>query len=148
MILVGIDTGVKTGVGVWCTDTKKVIDVRSGTLIEMYHYIAEMHELTPDWDMDKEIFLRIEDARKRKWFGSNSKAKAQGAGSIKRDSAIWEEICAYHNWKYQMVHPIKGATKLKSKQFNRITKWEGRTNEHARDALMLVFGLGRIRHDL
>lgn len=148
MILVGVDTGVKTGVGVWCTDAKKILDVTSGTLIEMYHYINDLHALNPDWRVDKEVFLRIEDARKRKWFGSDSRGKAQGAGSIKRDCAIWDEICQYHNWDYQMVHPIKGATKLKSQQFKQITKWEGRTNEHSRDALMLVYGLGRIRHDI
>jgi len=31
-------------------------------------------------------------------------------------------------------------TKLTADQFKRITGWHGRTNEHGRDAAMLVFG--------
>ena len=36
--------------------------------------------------------------------------------------------------------PKDNKTKLNADQFSRITKWEGRTNEHGRDAAMLIFG--------
>jgi hypothetical protein len=38
-----------------------------------------------------------------------------------------------------LVHPAANATKKKAKDFIRMTGWTGRTNEHARDAAMLVF---------
>lgn len=139
MILFGIDCGVTTGVGVWDARHKEVLDIKTGTLPEMYGYIRRFAETFND-----DFVLRIEDARKRKWFGNNSNSKIQGAGSIKRDSQLWEQICEYEGWKYQLIHPIKGATKLKHEQFCRITKWDGRTNEHGRDATMLVYGLGRL----
>jgi len=31
--------------------------------------------------------------------------------------------------------------KMDAEPFNRLTNWKGKTNEHARDAEMLVFGL-------
>jgi predicted glycosyltransferase involved in capsule biosynthesis len=140
MILIGIDPGTTTGVGIWDKTQKKIVDIRSGGIIEMYHYVMAVHQSL----YNDQVKLYIEDARKRKWYGTNTKGKAQGAGSIKRDCKIWEEICTEHNWDYEMIHPIKGATKMNHKQFCRITGYTQRTNEHGRDATMLVYGLGRL----
>jgi hypothetical protein len=86
------------------------------------------------------MFVIIEDARLRKWYGSNSKDKSQGAGSIKRSCQIWEEFFeSNYTIDYQFVHPIKGGTKLKADAFKKITGYEGSTNEHGRDAAMLIF---------
>ncbi len=40
---------------------------------------------------------------------------------------------------FEMVHPIKGATKLKANFFKKITGITERTNEHSRDAFMLIY---------
>ncbi|MBD8008286.1 hypothetical protein [Acinetobacter pecorum] len=82
--------------------------------------------------------LYIEDARKRTWF-TGGKEKAQGVGSVKRDAQIWEDWCIEQEFNYIMVHPKANATKTKADLFKKITGWTGRTNEHARDAAMLVF---------
>ena len=39
-----------------------------------------------------------------------------------------------------MVDPTNNRTKLNAEQFKRITKYQGQTNEHNRDAAMLVYG--------
>ena len=141
MIIIGIDPGVKTGVAFWDTKKKELLKVESGSLIAIYEMILSDMELHfPAND----CFIRIEDARKRKWFGKNSKSKMQGAGSVKRDTKIWQEICEYYEWPYQMIHPIKGATKWDSDKFQRVTGWQGRTNQNARDAAMMVFGLSEV----
>lgn len=139
MILIGIDPGTTTGMGIWHTDGE-VLDLQSGTLIEMYKHIERMHTT-----FSYPIHLRIEDARQRKWYGNATKGKLQGVGSVKRDCSIWEEICEYHKWSYKMVHPIKGSTKWDHDQFCRITGWDGQTNEHKRDALLLVWGLKNVQ---
>lgn len=41
---------------------------------------------------------------------------------------------------FEMVAPKRNMTKLTHDGFVAITKWKGRTNEHKRDAAMLVFG--------
>ena len=133
-ILIGIDPGTTTGLSVYSRDRKELLALESGSLIEMYHLFTSYIKLG-------NVLVRIEDARKRKWYGNRSNAKMQGAGSIKRDSKIWEEICQYHGVDYEMIHPIKGTTKLDAKTFRNITRWEGRTNEHQRDSAMIVYGL-------
>lgn len=132
-ILIGIDPGTKTGLSVYDSEDGDLLKVTSGILIEMYYELLV-------W-VNGKYLIRIEDARKRKWYGSQSNAKIQGAGSIKRDSKIWEEICQYHELNYEMVHPIKGGTKLDANTFKAMTGWEGQTNEHKRDSAMLVYGL-------
>ena len=82
----------------------------------------------------------FEDARLRKWYGSKSDAKLQGAGSVKRDSSIWEDFLKDKGIPFQGIHPLQGLTKLTSVYFKRITKWDGKTSEHSRDAAMLVIG--------
>ena len=87
----------------------------------------------------------MEDARKRKWFGPRSQEKQQGAGSVKRDCSIWEDFLTEINKNsenkitFEMLHPIKGATKLNKEMFQKITGITSATSEHARDAFMLVY---------
>ena len=134
--LIGIDPGTDTGLAVYDPNDEKLVAVKSGPLIAMCWEMLS-------WHNDHAIFVRVEDARKRKWYGKQSNAKAQGAGSIKRDCKIWEEILEYYDINYEMVHPVKGATKLDAETFQSATGWEGQTNEHKRDAGMLVYGLNQ-----
>lgn len=41
---------------------------------------------------------------------------------------------------FEAVAPQRNRTKLSAGAFARLTGWKGRTNEHGRDAAMLVFG--------
>lgn len=85
------------------------------------------------------LLVRVEDARQRRWFGPRSDAKLQGAGSVKRDAKIWEDFLTDKKIPFEMVPPQFNTTKLKAEAFKKITKWKYATNEHARDAAMLVF---------
>lgn len=132
---IGIDPGVDTGIGVWNIATQKLDVVCSKNIVAAMEFvftaICERHM----------ILIRIEDARLRKWFGNSGREKLQGAGSVKRDSAIWEEFCKYYRFQYELVAPSNNTTKLDSDSFKRITKWEERTNQHGRDAACLVIGM-------
>jgi len=135
MIMIGIDPGSTTGVAYWDVKDQNFINIYSGSFVLCYNSIKQFVLFIED-----DVFFRIEDARLRKWFGSNSNAKQQGAGSIKRDSTIWQEVCLYHGWAYEMIHPVAGATKWDSRSFHKITRWGERTNQNARDAALLVYG--------
>ena len=88
-----------------------------------------------------EIQVVFEDARQRTWFGKgDTNAKAQGAGSIKRDCSIWEDFCKDYGIPFWAKRPVKGATKVSADYFKMVSHWEGRTSEHSRDAAMLVLG--------
>lgn len=134
-IAIGIDPGVKTGFAVWDMEEKKFLKIATISIVEAFSFILD-YKLN-----DYEIVIRFEDARQRKWYGDNSEAKKQGAGSVKRDSAIWQEFCEYHEFEYLAVPPQRGATKWFIGRFKKITGWYSQTSEHARDAAMLVFGM-------
>ena len=87
-----------------------------------------------------EVVVFFEDARKRSWFGHASRERLQGAGSVKRDCAIWETFCAELGVECRKIAPKHNTTKLTAAQFRVLTGWQGRTSEHGRDAAMLVFG--------
>lgn len=143
MIYIGIDTGVNTGLAVWDSDCKafSLIDTmpihRALSLVESLH-----HEQA---DERREVFVIFEDARQRKWLPtersiSEQRGRLQGAGSVKRDAGIWEDFLNDYCIPYRAVPPAKGLTKWDANTFKAITKWQGRTSNHARDAAMLVFG--------
>lgn len=66
--------------------------------------------------------------------------RLQGVGSVKRDASIWEDYLKDLGVSFEMVAPKRNVTKLKQETFKRYTGWDKRTNEHGRDAAMLVFG--------
>lgn len=142
MIWIGIDTGTHTGLAVWDSDSKKFLGV--GTYM-LHEALSLVYMRWTGCEMvGKEMTVIFEDARQRKWYGKGSReaieAKAQGAGSIKRDCAIWEEFLTDFKIPFRAIPPIKGATKLSAEYFKRLTGYEGKTSNHARDAAMLVFG--------
>lgn len=130
---IGIDCGVNTGFAVWSAKEMKFVKL---VCIPIHKALFEVKNA---FDNGKNIKVYIEDARLRKWFGSNSNDKLQGAGSVKRDSKIWEDFCRDYEIPYQLISPKDNKTKLDSKQFKIYTKHQGSTNEHSRDAGMLVF---------
>lgn len=129
-MLIGIDPGVNTGFAVW--DGKSLIYCKSLNIVEAAMKVKEYADIY-------NVKVYFEDARQRHWFGSSGREKLLGAGSVRRDSQIWETICNVLNIPYQMVAPKDNMTKLNATQFKMFTGWEGRTNEHGRDAAMLVF---------
>ena len=137
-LLIGIDPGVNTGFAVWDTGLRDFRAVCTYGIVEALHEAREWAEM---WN----VTLVIEDARRRTYLPreknlSEYRGKLMGAGSIKRDCAIWEEFAAYYNIPLNLVPPRKGLTKWDAETFNKMTGWTGRTSNHARDAALLVWG--------
>ena len=135
-ILIGIDTGVNTGFAV-AEDKGNGGELQKVTSILITQAMHQVNELIAQHGKEV-VQLIIEDARQRKWF-TGGREKAQGVGSVKRDAQIWEDWCTENQINYRMIHPKNNSTKYKADTFKKITGWIGRTNEHARDAAMLVF---------
>lgn len=138
MILAGIDTGVHTGVALWDTAEKRFLSVTTTGIVRAMDLIRETAA------SGKGVTVFLEDARLRKWIPrekslSQFKGRAMGAGSVKRDSAIWEEFCKEYRIPVHLIAPARNTTKLSAEAFSRITGWTLRTSSHARDAAMLVF---------
>lgn len=134
MILIGIDPGTKTGLAVW--DTRQRLFLEISTL-KLHQALDKVFQYASSSDRIKVIF---EDARQRKWFGDRADKKIQGAGSVKRDSSIWEEFLTDHHIEFWAKPPVRYATKMEAERFKTLTGWTKKTSNHARDAAMLVWG--------
>lgn len=140
MLYIGIDPGVNTGFAVWDSSRREFVEVSSLRIDQALERTLDIFRADP---LVKVIF---EDARQRKFFEkeknlSEYRGKLMGAGSVKRDSTIWADFLEAHHISYWAKPPQKGATKLSAERFAALTRWTKRTNEHARDAAMLVFGV-------
>lgn len=138
-IIIGIDPGSNTGFAVWNVTSQKLTEVSTLSIHAALDRVKELQELG-------KVFVRYEDASKRTWFGKFSpdtdRARLQGAGSIKRDCAIWKEFLNDYMIDHEPVAPRHIRTKMKSEPFNQLTGWQGRTTSHGRDAAMMVFKFG------
>lgn len=131
-IIIGIDTGVNTGIAIWHCLDKLFIKISTEKIHKAMDIVSGYS--------DCKTLVRVEDARLRKWFGKAGKEQLQGAGSIKRDAKIWEDFLTDKGIPFELVAPKKGMTKLDAETFKKITKYTGRTTSHSRDAALLVFG--------
>lgn len=135
MILIGIDAGVNTGFAK--SYDGKLVEVKTYPIIQAMRVAAFTIGQAKRYGHDLTIY--IEDARKRKWV-TGGREKLQGVGSVKRDCGIWEEFCIYYDVDFELVAPKNNRTKMTAEQFKKLTGWQHRTNEHGRDAAMLIWG--------
>lgn len=142
MIYIGIDTGVNTGVAVWDNRQRTFLQIETMKIHKAME-LVEQYKGKASFEGTK-IIVRVEDARQRTWYGyttpQKDRAKLQGVGSVKRDCTIWEDFLSDMKVEFQMVAPKNNATKMSADSFKAITGWKKPTNEHNRDAAMLVFG--------
>ncbi len=144
MIYIGIDTGVNTGVALW-DNRKRSLELVTSMPIHKAMEVVKLHQVKAQENGTK-LVVRVEDPRQRTWFGTErmsreeERKKLQGVGSVKRDASIWDEFLKDQGIEYEMVAPKRNITKLTQDTFKRYTGWNSKTNEHGRDAAMLVFG--------
>ena len=121
MIIIGIDTGTKTGFAV----------NHDGDITQLAtHGIIKA--------METVLRVRSHDV---------GRERLKGVGSVNRDGAIWEEFCEYHDIPYLLVPPahLVGLTKMTERDFRERTGWTGkRPSEHARDAGMMTWKYHRL----
>jgi len=129
MIIIGIDTGTRTGVAAWDTE-KMCYDMITTTTIDKAFLIVL------DYLSRGDVVVRFEDPR----HIGGRRERAQGAGSVKRDAAIWETFLKNNNIRYQAVRAGSTITKMDEGYFKALTGWQNKTSNHARDAAMMVCG--------
>jgi hypothetical protein len=133
-LIVGIDPGVTTGFALWDKTTGRLEEVNSMGIVAAMLRVQLMHN---EGVLHSVVY---EDARLRTgYFGKRADKKQQGAGSIKRDCSVWAEWLSMLGCAYKAVSPKDKGPKLEAVPFAKLTGWQGRTNEHGRDAAMLVF---------
>ncbi len=135
-LFIGIDAGVNTGMALWDATNKEFASISSTMIHRAMDTVLTLHE------QGKIAGVIVEDARFVR-FKTNP-LKAQGAGSIKRDAKVWEDFLKDHGIPHKMIRPNKSTTKFKAEKFLRWTRCTLKTNEHGRDAAMLVFKMVKL----
>lgn len=141
-LIIGLDPGVNTGFAIWRRSTKQLTVVTSVAIHEAMNIVQGRHV---DGRLHSVVF---EDARQRTgWFGLMDAKQGrygagvrEGVGSVKRDCQIWQDFLTALGVPFEAVKPATGATKWDATTFAKVTKWPSRTNEHGRDAAILIFG--------
>ena len=135
-VYIGIDPGTNTGVAAW-NPFFDDLTLQTMKVHKAMEYVSEIAKEIPN----RKCLVRFEDARQRKWFGEAVLEQLQGAGSIKRDCAIWEDFLKDLGVDFEMVAPKNTVTKISKEYFKQLTGYKGVTSEHGRDAAMLVYGM-------
>jgi len=136
IIQVGIDPGTVTGLA-FADDKGNLLKVQSFPILRAMEEIVNYTQTPETWS--HQMLFYIEDPTQRRHFGNTGRERLQGAGSIKRDFSIWLEFFQRQNFTFVAVPPRNNTTKLNATQFWKITGWKERSNEHGRDAAMLIF---------
>lgn len=141
MKILGIDPGTHTGVALWNVEAQSFDQVGEMMVHRALEFVASLN-------LTGCVPVIFEDARKRTWFGSMDaqqrkygNAVREGAGAAKRDASIWDDYLEDKAIPYIARAPSAGSTKWDAEKFRRLSRWEHRTNEHARDAGVLVCGI-------
>lgn len=143
MWLIGIDPGTDTGIARYSTDRRDFVEVTSMPIHRAMDEVRLHKEASAG--TGQQFLVIFEDARKRQYFGVMDEKTAkygnavrEGAGAAKRDATIWEDFLTDLGVPFVARKPAN--TKHSAPYFRALTGWTKRTNEHARDAGMLVFG--------
>lgn len=151
MKFIGIDPGVNVGLAVWCTKSKtfdKLVTVDFWECIGFLQRNAVADQNGEDtqlpWEIEQWKVVLENPSFNRPTFDhgvQNRKIReniSQKVGSNKRDAQLIYQFCKLNKIACELVAPNTRG-KLNAIAFKNITRHEGDTSQHARDAGMLVF---------
>jgi hypothetical protein len=152
-LAVGIDPGTRTGLAVATPDSDPdairmpPVGYRWQEIqtLQLHHALVYVRKLVLEAHQDPEatgsVLVVVEDARQ---IGGPAHQKL-GAGSVRRDSAIWEEFLQdlareVPELEFRFVRPsVRGLRKLDSRTLQAYTGCVISGSQHARDAVGLLF---------
>lgn len=144
--IIGIDPDiVKSGLAV--IRDNKIIHLESFNFVDLINAVSQVH-----YGKDG-LVIKIENPEAiRPLFGVKTKNKrairekiCQDVGKCKATARLICEVLESKGYIVNKIKPLTGPTKKKAKAdaeyFNKITGWQGRSNEDKRDAaLIALFG--------
>lgn len=133
--VVGIDPGVNTGTALYTNGTLLLLQTIEP--IDIQTFILTSHA---------DLFV-FEDSRLQSavWVPSKNKAVANNIarkiGQVDALCSIIQETCERWDIKYMRVSPKAKGGKMNAATFKLHTGWEGKSNQHERDAAMVAWQL-------
>jgi len=135
MRVLGFDPGVNMGVAIY----------EDGKLAELLTIDAiALTDIFASYAGDP-LFIAFEDSRLQShiWIPSQSKGVAANiarkVGMVDAWCYMIERYCEGWNVAYMRISPKAKGEKLNAEDFNRVTGWAGKSNQHERDAAMVAW---------
>lgn len=153
-ILIGVDPGSITGVCVWNPEREKILDMQSMSHIKFMEWVVtgkEVYDMVvaiENPNLNQPVFMTKEEKDLIQGCGDFPAKdialrillrRAQNIGMNKQIAKTLMEFMESKGISFVPIRPFR--KKMDAEQFRNLTKWEGRTNQHNRDAAILVFGL-------
>lgn len=134
--LIGIDCGTNTGLAIWNVAKQEFVSIQTLALHRAFDKVKTFFET-----VSVNTLVFIENPKTFVPFKGNNtiSARVQGAGSIKRDFAAWEDFFNDYKFPFVPTSVIGSKKKVDAVFFEKITGVKYRTSEHARDAALVVF---------
>ncbi len=135
MVILGIDPGAHTGLAVFVGGQLVALDTIAPVQIE-----RTLRERLPNRVVfeDSRLETRLWNARTKGAYGA-ALATARSVGQVDAWCNLITAICDELRIPAHGISPTAKGAKLDAQQFARVTGWEGRTNSHTRDAVMVAW---------
>ena len=141
-IVIGIDPGVKTGVAWMGLKPMRIDHVDTSTFWDVYEQLMTLKEWHPD--VTQQVVVVIENGGAISPVvhnAHNNRAQnktAKRVGGNNRESDLLAE--GIERLGFSVFRAVPRHTKKSADYVRRLTGFEGRTNNHNRDAITMIWG--------
>ncbi len=135
MRVIGIDPGVNTGMAVYEDGELALLHTVQPHQIPL---LLSQYQIEP-------LFVAFEDSRLQShvWLPSQSKGVAANiarkVGMVDAWCYLIERVCEEYDIAYMRVSPKAKGVKVDAELFKKVVRWNGRSNQHERDAAMVAW---------
>lgn len=137
--VIGVDPGVTVGLAVWDRLERKFQAITSTDFWGVFDWAEKYPPDTCRFVVETADSAPVFWQRKAGAANANTLAKiARNVGQVTREAQLL--VRGLRRLGYD-VSEIKPMGKQKDQEFRRLTKWNQRTNQHERDAAVMVFGV-------
>ena len=133
-MLVGIDPGVQCGMAAFTDGKLTGLWTCSGLSMLRYLCEAEISQIVME-DSRLQSFVWNATGKTR----SPAMKVARSVGGVDKLCSLIEEVAVSRNIKLLSVSPLDKGSKVRAEAFREITGWQGKTNQHERDAAMVAW---------
>jgi len=155
-ICIGIDPGKITGLAIYDRESKSLVKLASTNFWDCYGYILttypdidevhsiviEVPETKKTWSLDSRLRrLSYQDRNKFLTEAAVAMKISHDVGRVCRESELLADGLEKAGYTVLTHHPTGKGKQLDKFSFKRITGWPKVTNEHTRDAAMMVWGM-------
>ena len=133
MILLGIDPGQNTGLAIF--DGGRLAELRTIAPVEIDRAITSI--------MPRRVIFEDSRLQSHLWTTSTAKATlakiARNVGEVDAWCKLIVAVCERLDITSHGISPLGKGHKMAADQFERITGWTGRSNQHERDGAMVAW---------